>query len=137
MKRTVNYAFKKLGISEYNNHDRRATYATQLKGSGCFSAIVADLMGYAMQQGLPFTTKKPKLLTFQGVSALVGLVGLEPMTSTMSTWRSNQLSYNPERLSIITHGRKNVNCFFQDVSRIGPGIRGMISASFRIRFSGK
>ena len=29
--------------------------------------------------------------------SLVGLVGLEPMTPTMSTWCSNQLSYNPKR----------------------------------------
>ena len=40
--------------------------------------------------------KTKKALISQGFS-LVGLVGLEPMTPTMSTWCSNQLSYNPKR----------------------------------------
>lgn len=36
-----------------------------------------------------------KKTTRKGWLSLVGLVGLEPMTPTMSTWCSNQLSYNP------------------------------------------
>ena len=39
--------FKTLGISGYNNHDWRATFATQLKEYGLTSAQVADLMGHA------------------------------------------------------------------------------------------
>ena len=32
---------------------------------------------------------------------LVGAIGLEPTTPTMSRWCSNQLSYEPERSEII------------------------------------
>ena len=30
------------------------------------------------------------------ITKMVGVIRLELMTSTMSTWRSNQLSYTPE-----------------------------------------
>lgn len=39
--------FKTLGISEYNNHDWRATYATTLKEAGMSTAQIADLLGHA------------------------------------------------------------------------------------------
>ena len=45
--RTYRSAFKALGIQEYNNHDWRTTFGTQLKESGMTSAQVADMMGHA------------------------------------------------------------------------------------------
>ena len=44
---------------------------------------------------------------------MVGLIGIEPMTSTMSTWRSNQLSYNPLAGFIIHIGAKKASTFFR------------------------
>ena len=40
-------AFKLLGIQNYNNHDWRTTFGTQLKEAGMSSAQVADMMGHA------------------------------------------------------------------------------------------
>ena len=47
--------------------------------------------------------------TYQGFRIMVGLVGLEPMTSTMSTWRSNQLSYNPILLPLLIYVSNETN----------------------------
>lgn len=47
LKRMCHRSFKYLGITGYNNHDWRATFATQLKENGLTSAQVADLMGHA------------------------------------------------------------------------------------------
>ena len=47
VRRVYTKAFEILGISDYTNHDWRATYGTQLKEMGVTSAQVADLMGHA------------------------------------------------------------------------------------------
>ena len=54
-------------------------------------------------------TKIPETFINQGFRAMVGLVGLEPMTSTMSTWRSNQLSYNPILLPLLIYVSNETN----------------------------
>ena len=46
-RRMYHSAFRKLGISEYNNHDWRTTFGTQLKEAGMTSAQIADMLGHA------------------------------------------------------------------------------------------
>lgn len=59
--------------------------------------IVAELLNPVVRAFLSIYKEKPRKLDFSTLGELVGLVGLEPMTPTMSTWCSNQLSYNPIR----------------------------------------
>ena len=44
---------------------------------------------------------------------MVGLTGLEPVTPTMSTWYSNQLSYNPEAENDISMKQGDLQAAFE------------------------
>ena len=59
-------------------------------------------------------TREPLIFKASGY---VGLVGLEPMTPTMSTWCSNQLSYNPtgSTTGIIAWPKEKSKAFFKNV----------------------
>ena len=63
-------------------------------------------------------TKNPENLAFQGFT-LVGLTGLEPVTPTMSTWYSNQLSYNPEAENDISMKQGDLQADFEHFV-VGP-----------------
>ena len=67
--RTMRAVFKKLRMTGYNNHDWRATFATQLKESGMTSAQVADLLGHAdtrMVETIYATARKEGILKYRG-----------------------------------------------------------------------
>lgn len=66
--RTSRAVFKKLGMTSYDNHDWRATFATQLKESGMTSAQVADLLGHAdtrMVETVYATARKQGILKYK------------------------------------------------------------------------
>ena len=57
-------------MTSYDNHDWRATFATQLKESGLSSAQVADLLGHAdtrMVETVYATARKEGILKYKNV----------------------------------------------------------------------
>jgi len=64
-KRTFEKAKKALGITGYNNHDFRITYATQLSKKGLTNKEVAGLLGHAdtrMMDKVYAPTRKSRIM---------------------------------------------------------------------------
>ena len=70
---------------------------------GSFPLFMTPTAHYPLVQKI----RKP---CFSRLPDSVGLVGLEPMTPTMSTWCSNQLSYNPMRRTFGSIAQYSSKC---------------------------
>ena len=94
-------------------NSRRFVRLRQGYGGTAFGAFRA--LRLVCATGLP-SRKKIRQGILPDFRRLVGVIELESMTSTMSTWRSNQLSYNPLRVLIIHKRGKNASLFFKNRS---------------------